>query len=43
MEEAERVEQLLVLDLVAAAREAAIVDHLVETLHVCLQPLGRRG
>lgn len=39
MEEAEREEKLLVLDLGLAARELPLVDKLVKTLHVRLQTL----
>jgi hypothetical protein len=39
VEEAEREEKLLVLDLGLAARELPLVDKLVKTLHIRLQTL----
>lgn len=39
MEEAEGEEKLLVFELSLAARELSLIDQLVETLHVGLQPL----
>lgn len=41
MEEAEREEKLLVLELSLTARELGLVDQLVQTLHVGLQTLWK--